>query len=217
MGDIFQEVDEDLRKDRFEQIWKDYGRYAVAAAIAIVIAVGGWKAWEFYTISERQKLSHQYEVAARLLAEGKKSDASALFAGLAKKSDGSYGLLAQLQRAAIIAEGGDISGAVSIYDQIAADSSNTQMVRDAAVLFSVTWRVDQPDANLGELKQRLQPLIDRKSQWRFSAAELTGVIALREGDRAAARKVFQGLADDPDAPPSMRARATQILTVLGKS
>jgi hypothetical protein len=41
MSDIFREVDEDVRRDRFEQIWKQYGSLIVAAAMIMVAAVAG--------------------------------------------------------------------------------------------------------------------------------------------------------------------------------
>ncbi|MBV9138099.1 MAG: hypothetical protein JO357_13665, partial [Hyphomicrobiales bacterium] len=43
MSDIFREVDEDVRRDRFERIWKQYGNLIVAAALVVVAAVGGWE------------------------------------------------------------------------------------------------------------------------------------------------------------------------------
>jgi len=41
MSDIFQEVEEDVRKERYEQLWKKYGNYIIGAAAILVIAVGG--------------------------------------------------------------------------------------------------------------------------------------------------------------------------------
>ena len=41
MGDIFQEVDEEVRRDRFHKIWKEYGGYIIAAAVALVLVLDG--------------------------------------------------------------------------------------------------------------------------------------------------------------------------------
>jgi len=51
--------------------------------------------------------------------------------------------------------------------------------------------------------------------WRHSARELSGALALRVGDRELAKTEFQKLADDLLAPPGARARATEILQILG--
>ena len=42
MVDIFDEVDEELRAERAQQLLKKYGGVIVAAAVAIVGAAAGW-------------------------------------------------------------------------------------------------------------------------------------------------------------------------------
>ena len=39
MADIFDEIDEELKQDRAKQVWLRYGKYVVAAAVAIVPAL----------------------------------------------------------------------------------------------------------------------------------------------------------------------------------
>ena len=41
MADIFDEVDEELRQERAARLWRQYGSWLIAAALAVVIAVGG--------------------------------------------------------------------------------------------------------------------------------------------------------------------------------
>ena len=52
MGDIFREVDEELKQDRYEKLWRQYGKYVIAGAVLIVAAVAGWKAWESHQTSQ---------------------------------------------------------------------------------------------------------------------------------------------------------------------
>ena len=42
MADVFDEVDEELRRDRAEKLWKKYGAYVMGAAVAIVVAAGAY-------------------------------------------------------------------------------------------------------------------------------------------------------------------------------
>ena len=37
MADIFNEVDEDVRKDKSLALWKAYGKYVIGAAVLIVV------------------------------------------------------------------------------------------------------------------------------------------------------------------------------------
>ena len=38
MSDIFREVEEDVRRERLEKIWKEYGDYIVAALALLILA-----------------------------------------------------------------------------------------------------------------------------------------------------------------------------------
>ena len=42
MSDIFREVEEDVRRERFQKLWKAYGSYAIAALVLLFAGIGGW-------------------------------------------------------------------------------------------------------------------------------------------------------------------------------
>ncbi len=73
------------------------------------------------------------------------------------------------------------------------------------------------DGNPETLMSRLEPLAADGNPWRYTARELQAVLALRSGDTARARELFTRLADDMDAPDSLRTRATEMLRALGPS
>lgn len=43
MSDIFQEVEEDVRRERYEKLWKKYGNYIIALAVLIVAGVAAFQ------------------------------------------------------------------------------------------------------------------------------------------------------------------------------
>ena len=71
-------------------------------------------------------------------------------------------------------------------------------------------------AGLAGLEARLKPLMDGASSWRFSATEITGLLAMRAGDKARARKLYASLAGDGRAPQGVRARAQEMLSIIGQ-
>lgn len=215
MGDIFREIDEEIRQERYERLWQQYGRYVIAFLAVVVLAFAGWQGWNHYERSQREAASEQYVTAIRLAADDKKSEADSLFASLIDKGNGSYAVLSRFHEAALKAEADDRDGAAAAYLAIAEDSSVGDALRDAARVFSVSYAMDQPDADAKALQARLDPVIARGSPWRSSARELAGLLALRSGDAAAAKKHFQAIADDLAAPSAMRGRAAQVLSVIG--
>jgi hypothetical protein len=47
MSDIIREVDEELRHERYMRLRDRYGLYLIAAALIVVVGVGGWRAYEW--------------------------------------------------------------------------------------------------------------------------------------------------------------------------
>ncbi len=87
-----------------------------------------------------------------------------------------------------------------------------QIYRDLATLFAARFTLDkEPKPAI----DRLQKLTDAANPWHPMALELTAVAELKEGDKAAARKTYQTLADDLTAPAGARARAAEMVAALG--
>jgi hypothetical protein len=221
MDNFIQELEEDLRRDRYLALWRKYGRGAVALALVVVIAVAVGVVWRQYQTRERLKDSMGYNAALALLApqqDGKPSPGSAESAlaglrGIAQSGSDSYATFARFQEAAILSKDGKTDEAVAIYEAMAANRDTDPLFRDLASLLRVLTTLDRDDPQ--QLTARLTPLIEPHNPWRFSALELTALLAQRSGDSAKARNLYTSLADDPTAPNQLRARATEMLAVLG--
>ena len=70
MADIFQEVDEELRQERAAKLWNKYGIYLIAAAVAIVLAIGGSRMYREWQQSQREATSQRYQSAEQKAADG---------------------------------------------------------------------------------------------------------------------------------------------------
>src|SRR2546423_4515126 len=55
VSDIFREIDEELRRDNLLKLWKQYGRYVIAAVVLVLIAAGAVVAWRDHQASERRR------------------------------------------------------------------------------------------------------------------------------------------------------------------
>ncbi len=210
MTDIFREVDEDLRRERYEKLWRRHSKHLIAAAVAIVLGTGGYVAWKQYREAQRLDRGTQYASASDLIERGELG-AAAGFAALAEGGDG-YAALARLQQAAMKAEAGDVAAALDMYEALAADVGVDRAFRDLAVVLIALHTIDTADP--AALSARLAPLTAEDHPWRHSALEFTGLLAKRAGDTAKAREAFAKLAADEHAPPALRQRAAELLNAL---
>jgi hypothetical protein len=211
VADIFQEVDEEVRREQMQRLWRRYGAYAGALAVAVVVATAAYVGWREYSESRQAARAQAFAAAIDLIGDPDKTKADAALADLAAGQDG-FAVLARFRQAALKAEAEDEAGAIALYDAIAADSSVAQPFRDAAALVAAQRLVDSAEA--AEIERRLGPLAGADSPWRFSALELTALSALRAGDTAKAQAILTRLADDLAAPQALRARAAELLASL---
>ena len=79
-----QEVEEEVRKERYEKLWKQYGNYIIVAAALIVAAVAAFQAWQRYDQARRERVSDQFQQATQLAASGNYVRAETEFAALSK-------------------------------------------------------------------------------------------------------------------------------------
>ncbi|MBP2294645.1 tetratricopeptide repeat protein [Azospirillum rugosum] len=214
MSDIFREVDEDLRRDRMERLFKRYGGIMLAGALVIVAGTGGYTAWRSWQQSQHQQETAALAAALSQTGQGPEKGVEAL-AAFAGKADPGMAALAQLNAAALLTREGKTAEAVEVYDKLAANGAVNGVYRDLASLLSVMHQLGSGDP--AQLQARLQPLTAESSPWRFSAREMSGVLAARAGDKDKARTLFQQLADDSQAPAGVRSRAADLATLYGKS
>ncbi len=212
MADIFKEVDEAIREERFGKLWKKYGRHMISVAVAVVLGVAGIQGWSAYDLDRRSGLSDRYSAALGQAAAGDTAAALNALLDLADAGGDGYAGLAAFERARVLADSGDIDGARAVWDRIAESSELGPAFRGAAVLLSVMHQLDEGDP--AALRARLGPLAAEGQAFRATALELLALLALREGDRAAARAHYTTIADDREAPLGIKTRATQMLTAL---
>ena len=86
MSDIFREVEEDVRRERLEKLWKQYGDYVIAGVAVIVVGVAGYKLWQHYEAQQLAKASVAYSAAIELSNGDRNTEAAQVFAKIAKNA-----------------------------------------------------------------------------------------------------------------------------------
>ena len=210
VADIFQEVDEEVRRDQLKKLWQRYGNFVIAGCVLIVAAVGAWRGYEWWQAKKASEYGAAFENAITLAEAGKHQEAEAAFAKLAADGTAGYRGLARLREAAELART-DKSAAVKTYDEIAADKSAGQVIDDLAGVRAGILLVDT--APYSEIRERLEPLTAAGRTFRHTARELLALSAWKAGDMTAARQWTDMIITDPQSPQGTRSRA-EVLSEL---
>ncbi len=163
-------------------------------------------------LDQRGQLSDRYGAARELAQGGEAAAGLDAMIDLSEASGDGYAGLAAFEEARLRVESGDTAGAIVVWDRIADGSGLGPGFKEAATLVSILPQIDSGDP--AALRARLQPLAADSQPFRSSARELLALIALGEGDTAAARALYTQVADDRESPAGLRQRATQMLAAL---
>jgi hypothetical protein len=207
LSDIFREVEEDVRRERFQKLWKAYGSYAIAALVLLFAGIGGWQFWERHQLAERQKVSDAFIAAQRI---SNPQTAAGTFSDLARTAPKGYATVARLAQAGAMLASGQRDGAIALYKQIAKDDSGT--IGSVARL-RAAWALSETGSRT-ELAELLKPLDQPGSAWRGNAREVLAYADYRAMDTKSALTKYSELAVDPESPDGLRSRAKAMVTFL---
>jgi hypothetical protein len=210
VADIFQEVDEEVRRERLQKLWDRYGNLLIAACILVVVAVGGWRGYEWWQNRKAGESGAAFEQAAILAEESKHDEAEAAFTKLVADGTTGYRVLARLRAAGELVRA-NRRAAVDAYDAIAADRSVGPVIQDLAAVRAGILLVDT--APYSEMRSRLEPLTAADRTFRHIARELLALCAWKAGDMTTAKQWTDMIAGDPETPPATRTRV-EILSEL---
>ncbi|MBC7953367.1 MAG: tetratricopeptide repeat protein [Rhodospirillaceae bacterium] len=205
---LIQEVDDELRHEQMQQLWRKHGSWAVAAAVALVLSVAGWQGWTTWQTKQRVQSGATFTAAMQSLEQGNKDDALAALGKVAADGSSGYRVLADMKLADVKLNAGDRDGAIALYERVAASGAD-DVYRDLARLKAAYLKLDGSEP--AAVEKLVEKLAVESSPWRHSAREVLALAASKRGDEAKAAELFRKIADDPAAPQGVRARAAEML------
>ena len=210
MSDIFREVEEEVRREHYQKLWKKYGSYAIAGAALLVIASAGYQIWQAWDRSQREDASRQFNAAEQLAEAGRLAEAETAFAKLAQEGPAGYKTLAKFHQAAVMLAEGKRDQALALYAELAQlkDPSLSGMAR-----VRIAWAQAEYTPR-EQLEKTLAPLMAAGSPWRHAALEVLAYADLRGGKRDEAVKQYEQLAADTEAPQGVRDRSNAMAEFL---
>ena len=210
--EFIREVDEAVRQEQWQKLWKQYGSYIVAAALALVVgsaAAAGWRTWQ-----ENRRLDDARRYAARSSCCARTSPRRPA-RRLRRSPRTRTAAIACSPGCARLRPGRGPAGAAATaaLEQLASNADNDPVYRSLGELLAAQrdFANAQPDALLAQL----EPLAGIDDPWRYSALELRALAQMKSGDTAAARQTLDDLLADPLTPPHLGRRAAELLAFLG--
>jgi hypothetical protein len=211
VSELFDEVDEEVRRDQLKKLWDQYSIYIIAGALLIIAAVGGWRGYQYLEAKKAAEAGSAFDAALDLAEQNKHAEAEAAFNNLAATAPSGYRMLARLRAAAEVATRDPQAGA-RMYDDIAADRSVGAAEQDLARIRASGLLLET--ASYPNMLQRLESATKPDATFRHTARELLALSAWRANDTTAARQWLDLIANDGETPSGLRSRAEALQALL---
>jgi hypothetical protein len=211
VSELFDEVNEDVRREQLKKLWERYSVFIVAGALLIIAAVAGWRGYAYTQEKEAAEAGQAFNKASELSEQNKHAEAEAAFNSLAATAPYGYRMLARLRAAGEVASH-DPQAAAKLYDDIAADRSVGVLEQELAKVRAAGLLVET--ASYPDMAARLESAASPGATFRHTARELLALSAWRANDTTAARKWLDMIANDGETPPGLRSRAEALQALL---
>lgn len=214
MADIFNEIDEDLRQEKLRKLWDRWGILVLVAAVAVVVAVAGWRVWDHMRQQRAQTEGDAFYAATELVKTGDLAGGEEALLALAKTSAGGYPVLSALRAAGARAQAGEVDAALAAFDAVAADPKTPLRIAEIARIRAAYFAVDVVDR--AGVEARATPLAAAGRPYRAAAREILALAAWKAGDAATVTARIAEIEADPETPRDLLDRIS-VLSALVKA
>lgn len=210
---FLREVDENLRRDQFQDFAKKNGKWIALALVLFLVAVGGWIFWQDRQDELAAKQSEEMHSVFTDIASGRQQTVPQRIDALEKSHSDAVRASAMLTEAALALEKNNRSAAIAKYREIADDSGLPEIYRNLGTIRLTALEFDALKPK--QVIARLEPLAKPGNPWFGSAGEMTALAFLKQNKKAEAGRLFGQIAADTQVPDSIRTRAVQVAGTLG--
>ena len=211
MVDVFEQVEEELRSDRYKRLARTWLPVVGGVLLVALIAALVFWGWDSLQTSKADKASIAYDRGMQSLQANNPVGADAAFTQAAKDGNGAYKSMALMQRAGIAVEANRIPDAIRLLDD-AAKASGDPLLSDGAALKSAWLAMDTE--TLAQVEARLTPLTKDNRPFSVFAIEALAMARLQNGQVAPAREALLLLKNGLDTPEIVSQRADLAIAAI---
>jgi hypothetical protein len=206
MADVFAEVDEAMRRERLEKLWREHGKLFVAAIAVIVLATGVISAWRGWNDSVNTR-----QTELLITAFDSPEPVTALQQTAEDLRPGLRGI-ALLTAAGMLMNDKKTDEALALYERAAAEGLPAEL-EDMAVLARIAILIEKETpaeekaAQEKEFQKSLKKIWSSESSpWRFHARLQSASLLAGSGEYRQAANLLEPVLEEKQMPASLNAK-----------
>ena len=209
---IFEEVDEELRNEKFKQLINKYGGVILSVLVLALTITIGYERIEAWKVSKAEKNNIQYVKATAPMTNYE--DNIIELENIVHTSSGMYKDISQLQIANLLLENNQTEKGLKVLVKIHQDVQVSEKIREIAAIKLATYKIDT--SSYEDVKSLLEPIINRGGAWAPMAKELLAMSAIYNKNLDEAKKIYNDLLTN-DISDEFKSRVNDMLASINEA
>lgn len=207
---LFDEIDEDLRNEKFKHFINQYGGLMLTALIVVISIVVSYDKIKEWQVSKAENKTIQYIQA---VAPSDKYENNIIeLENIVNTEKGIFRDIAQLRIANILIENNQTDKGLDVLEKIYLDDSVDEKVREIATIKLATYKSEM--ISFEEMETLLSPITTKNGAWAPMAKELLAMSAIYNKNIEKAKSLYQDLLTNNTISEEAKSRINDVLASL---
>ena len=209
MANIFREVDEDIRKERYINLFRKYGIYAIGFIIIIVGTLAGMQFYSSYQANKNEILFAEYINIIEINSDNALEELS----NSSNSSNSFLNGMNLLKRTDLLIAADQVEEATVLLKD-AIDGKNLNKIHHDVAIYKLLM-INIESFNLEEIKSYQNKLISEVDAF-YLTEELIAIKFLIEGQKEDAIKKFSELSTNNSVPIEIKNRSAVFIKIANQ-
>ena len=211
MANIFNEVDEDIRKERYQNLWSNYGKYIIAFLMLIVIAFSLTQYFQAKNISDNKAILDMYYSAAEGIEKNQLDFANNELEIVYNQKNKMLAALSGFKMSEIYLNNNQKEEAILLLEKIVANRSLESIYRELALYKYIMINFENID--ISSIEKKIVSIGVNKNILHPYFQEIIGIKYLTAGNIEKANSVFTDLLLNEDTPFDLKMRLDKLIQI----
>ena len=209
MANIFREVDEDIRKERYINLFRKYGVYVIAIIVIIVGTLAGIQFYSGYQVNKNEMLFAEYIN----IIENNSDDTLEKLSDSGETSNIFLNGMYLLKRSDLLVASGQIDQATLLLSE-AIENNNLNKIHNNVAIYKLLM-INIETLSIEEIKSYQNKLISEVDAF-YLIEELIAIKFLIEGQKEDAIKKFSELSANNSVPIEIKNRSAVFIKIANQ-
>ena len=209
MANIFREVDEDIRKERYINLFRKYGVYVIAIIVIIVGTLAGIQFYSGYQVNKNEMLFAEYIN----IIENNSDDTLEKLSDSGETSNIFLNGMYLLKRSDLLVASGQIDQATLLLSE-AIENNNLNKIHNDVAIYKLLM-INIETLSIEEIKSYQNKLISEVDAF-YLTEELIAIKFLIEGQKENAIKKFSELSTNNSVPIEIKNRSAVFIKIANQ-